>query len=113
MFQTERNYILRTNDLIMPDPLGESLYHGSYGAELLDPRWKIKRKEILNRDNNQCVICHSNRNLQVHHRQYHFSRSLNKFKKPWEYENRLMITLCESCHQKGHRLYKVPVKYII
>lgn len=89
-----------------------TLNHGGYGASLFDPRWKSKRKEILDRDNNKCVICKSGDNLQVHHRQYHFSRMMNVFKNPWEYENRLLITLCESCHQKGHRLYKVPVKYI-
>ena len=88
------------------------LNHGGYGSTLLDPKWKIKRKEILERDQNKCVICKSEQTLQVHDRQYHFSRFLNTFKNPWEYPNNLMITLCESCHQKGHRLYKVPTKYI-
>ena len=89
-----------------------SLNHGSYGFLLFDPRWKAKRLEILERDMKRCVICKSENNLQVHHRQYHFSTILNSFKNPWEYENRLLITICESCHQKGHRLYKVPVKQI-
>lgn len=86
--------------------------HGGYGGALFDPRWKAKRKEIMERDRHKCIICGSDKNLQVHHRQYHFSRSMNIFKNPWEYENGLMITMCESCHQKGHRLYKVPVKYV-
>jgi len=89
-----------------------TLNHGAYGAALFDPRWKSKRKEILERDESKCVICKSDNNLQIHHRQYHFSRTLNVFKNPWEYDNSLMITLCESCHQKGHRLYKVPTKYV-
>lgn len=89
-----------------------TLNHGGYGATLFDPRWKAKRKEILERDQNQCVNCKGKKNLHIHHRQYHFSRTLNVFKNPWEYDNRLMITLCEDCHQKGHRLYKVPVKYV-
>lgn len=89
-----------------------TLNHGGYGATLFDPRWKSKRKEILLRDGNKCVICKSEENLQVHHRQYHFSRTLNEFKNPWEYSNNLMITLCENCHQKGHRLYKVPTKFV-
>lgn len=88
------------------------LNHGGYGATLFDPRWKAKRKQILDRDNNKCVICSSDKNLHVHHKQYQFSRMLNVFKDPWEYNNKLMVTLCQSCHQKGHRLYKVPVKYI-
>lgn len=89
-----------------------TLNHGAYGAALFDPRWKSKRKEILERDQSKCVICKSDNNLQIHHRQYHFSRTLNVFKNPWEYDNSLMVTLCERCHQKGHRLYKVPVKYV-
>lgn len=89
-----------------------TLNHGGYGAALFDPRWKAKRKEILDRDQNKCLLCKADKNLQIHHRQYHFSRTLNVFKNPWEYENYLLITLCESCHQKGHRLYKVPVKQV-
>jgi 5-methylcytosine-specific restriction endonuclease McrA len=86
--------------------------HASYGATLFDPRWKEKRQEILKRDQNSCVICNSGENLQVHHRQYHFSRMLNAFNNPWEYDNRLLITLCRNCHQKGHLLFKVPTKEI-
>lgn len=86
--------------------------HGGYGATLFDPRWKARRIEILERDGRKCKICNSSEKLQVHHRQYHFSRSLNRFKDPWEYSNNLMVTLCQSCHQKGHRIYKVPTKYI-
>ncbi|MHC8949245.1 hypothetical protein [Sphingobacterium hungaricum] len=82
--------------------------HGTYGAALLDERWKKRRKEILGRDNNQCVNCGAEEKLQVHHRQYHFEIRLRKFKEPWDYPNILMITLCEKCHQRGHQLYKIP-----
>lgn len=87
-------------------------YHGSYGAKLLDPRWKKKRESILARDAHQCVICKSKEALNVHHRQYHFSKSLKQFKDPWDYPNDLLITLCKRCHDKGHRLYEVPVKCV-
>jgi 5-methylcytosine-specific restriction endonuclease McrA len=86
--------------------------HGGYGATLFDPRWKAKRIEILSRDGNKCKICKSPEQLQVHHRQYHFSTILNAFKDPWDYSNHLMVTLCQNCHQKGHRIYKVPTKYV-
>ena len=86
--------------------------HGGYGASLFDPRWKAKRKEILERDGNKCKNCGANDTLQIHHRQYHFSRTLNTFREPWEYPDNLIITLCQTCHQKGHKLYKVPTKYI-
>lgn len=82
--------------------------HGSYGALLLHPYWKAKRKAILNRDMNCCVHCKGNNDLQVHHRQYHFIASRQKFRLPWDYPDSLLITLCESCHSKGHAKYKVP-----
>jgi len=86
--------------------------HGTYGGTLLDPRWKTKRQEILKRDNNKCVNCGSEENLQVHHKQYHFSKNLNEYRYPWEYSDRYLITLCERCHKKGHNIYRVPVKMV-
>jgi len=82
--------------------------HGSYGALLFHPNWKAKRKEILSRDMDRCVHCKSSKDLQVHHRQYHFVASQQKFRLPWDYPDHLLITLCESCHNKGHNKYKVP-----
>lgn len=82
--------------------------HGSYGALLLHPNWKARRKEVLNRDKHCCVHCGSVKDLQVHHRQYHFIERQQKFRLPWEYPDYLLITLCESCHNKGHYRYKVP-----
>ena len=86
----------------------EQSLHGSYKALLFDPRWKAKRLLILERDHSCCIICKSNTSLQVHHRQYHFMNQNNAFKPPWDYDDILLITLCERCHQKGHRQYKVP-----
>lgn len=83
--------------------------HGSYGALLFRSEWKIKREEILKRDSNNCVICKSAYSLQIHHRQYHFVVGKNQFKLPWEYSDNLLITLCESCHRRGHSKYKVPI----
>ncbi|MBF4491892.1 HNH endonuclease [Flavobacterium sp. MR2016-29] len=81
--------------------------HGSYGSLLFTTEWKNKRIQILDRDQ-KCLICFSIENLQVHHRQYHFIVRENKFKLPWEYDEYLLITLCESCHRRGHSKYKVP-----
>ncbi len=86
--------------------------HGSYGKELFDKRWREKRVEVLDRDNNSCRVCNSKENLEVHHRQYHYSLKLRKYRKPWEYSNQLLLTLCKKCHQKGHQKYKVPTKYV-
>ena len=82
--------------------------HGTYGALLFRPEWKIKREEILRRDSKSCVICNRADSLQIHHRQYHFVVAKNQFKLPWEYPGNLLITLCESCHRRGHSKYKVP-----
>lgn len=82
--------------------------HGSYGALLFRPEWKMKREEILKRDSRSCVVCKRTDSLQIHHRQYHFVVARNQFKLPWEYPGDLMITLCESCHQRGHSKFKVP-----
>jgi len=82
--------------------------HGSYGELLFDERWRKKRETILARDDRKCVFCFSTNDLQVHHRQYHFIKSANKFKVPWDYDNSLLITLCKSCHNRGHNKFKVP-----
>jgi hypothetical protein len=86
--------------------------HGSYGALLFDKRWKEKRNVILIRDNNKCVICGNDEDLQIHHRQYQFVTALKQFKAPWEYSDRMLITLCNTCHQRGHSKFKVPIIYI-
>lgn len=82
--------------------------HGPYGGLLFHPKWKEKRAEILARDLHRCVVCQSGEELQVHHRQYHFRIKDNQFCLPWDYEDGLLITLCKSCHTRGHNKYKVP-----
>lgn len=82
--------------------------HGSFGTALLHPLWKKKRAQILARDQNKCVVCHRADGLQVHHRQYHFIQQFNQYKQPWEYDTDLLVTLCETCNQKGHSKYAVP-----
>jgi hypothetical protein len=108
-----RRYIQEHKD----EPLRESTWnpksheipaHGTYGALLFDPRWKSKRLEILKRDSYSCMACKKNKNLQIHHRQYHFLVRENQYKAPWDYDNYLLISLCELCHKRGHSIYKVP-----
>lgn len=82
--------------------------HGSYRALLFRKEWKEKRLQILNRDDNKCQFCGRNKNLHVHHRQYHFRKSSGEHVSPWEYADHLLITICKKCHDKGHRIYKVP-----
>ncbi|WP_259069929.1 HNH endonuclease [Mucilaginibacter sp. X4EP1] len=86
--------------------------HGSYGNLLFDTRWKSKRNEIMTRDNGCCVICGGTEELQVHHRQYQYVKAAKGFKVPWDYPDHLLITLCKSCHQRGHNKFKVPILII-
>ncbi len=83
----------------------------SYEELLKDYRWQNKRVEILMRDGYRCRNCKSLNNLQVHHRQYHLNKSDVKVR-PWEYSHKYLITLCNSCHSEGHKLYKIPIFHI-
>jgi len=65
----------------------------TYSDLLKDPRWQRKRLEIMHRDDFTCVVCGDKEStLNVHHREYIAGR------KPWEYENEDLITVCEDCH---------------
>lgn len=66
----------------------------SYGDLLKDPRWQRKRLEILQRDDFTCKTCYAtDKTLHVHHKGYVFG------KKPWEYEDDVLVTLCLDCHE--------------
>lgn len=86
--------------------------HGGYGALLFRTEWKEKRKSILTRDGNKCVNCNEIRELEVHHRQYIFVKQIQKFNDPWDYPDQALITLCKSCHGRGHTKFEVPIIYL-
>jgi hypothetical protein len=68
-----------------------------YYEKLRDPRWQRKRLEIMQRDKFQCRECKSESStLNVHHFWY------DKGAEPWEYDNGVLITLCEGCHKELH-----------
>lgn len=83
-----------------------------YRELLFDQRWFEKKARIIKRDNFCCSICGSTEHLLVHHKQYHFNSKENRMCYPWEYEDRYLTTLCESCHKRGHQKFKIPVKSI-
>lgn len=65
-----------------------------YAQKLKDPRWQKKRLEIFERDKWTCQLCESTKDtLTVHHKRYLFNTE------PWDYPNKLLITLCETCHE--------------
>ena len=66
---------------------------GNYLELLMDVRWQKKRLQIMKRDHWRCAGCGWNEGtMHVHHKYY------IPGKKPWEYPNKALITLCELCH---------------
>lgn len=79
----------------------------SYTERLADPRWQRKRLEVMNRDNWTCQRCgDSSMQLEVHHVEYW------EGKKPWEYPDDMLVTVCRTCHQKEDERPKHE-KYLI
>jgi len=75
-----------------------------YSKLLTSSKWKNKRKTILKRDLHVCQICSISKDiLHVHHKYYVVN------KKPWEYPDTALITLCEECHSEVHNTTKIPV----
>lgn len=73
----------------------------TYSEMLKHPKWQKKRLEILKRDDYTCQSCFDDENqLHVHHTIY-----ING-KKPYEYDNKTLITFCDSCHSDITKLKK-------
>jgi hypothetical protein len=67
----------------------------TYSDLLKDPIWQRRRLEILQRDDYTCQKCKNQRKqLHIHHRHYINGR------KPWDYPDGLLVTLCISCHKE-------------
>lgn len=69
---------------------------GEYKEFLKDGRWQRKRLEIMKRDGFKCKQCGATNDLHVHHLRYF------KGRKPWEYSNEDLVTLCGKCHSFVH-----------
>lgn len=76
----------------------------SYKELLKTKEWKEYRERILVRDNYICKNCGSTKYLNVHHIKYIRGR------KPWEYPEELLVTLCRDCHSKVHNIENTPSK---
>lgn len=65
----------------------------NYSDLLKSPKWQKKRLEIMNRDKFTCKLCgDTETQLHVHHKEYINGND------PWDYDNKLLITICEDCH---------------
>ena len=72
-----------------------------YSEKLKDPRWQKKRLKILERDDFTCQKCHdSESTLHVHHLRYFPEKD------PWDYDDNILITLCEDCHEAEKEMRK-------
>ena len=52
------------------------------------------REHVLRRDGWRCQLCGSNRNLEVHHREFRSRSGAD--------DERNLITLCSDCHSPIH-----------
>jgi len=115
MIQVNRIYLI-FNRLVtkkfLVDTSDDKEKNGSYRELLFDERWLKKRAHIIQRDNFRCVICGSTTKLIVHHKQYHKNAQSNQKCLPWDYDDKYLVTLCESCHCRGHQKYQIPMKII-
>ena len=78
---------------------------GKYKEFLKDGRWQRKRLEIMQRDDFKCKQCGATNDLQVHHLRYFNGR------KPWEYSNEDLVTLCGKCHSLAHEFPEESLDY--
>jgi len=76
-----------------------------YAKKLLDPKWKEKRYEIVDRDNYKCCYCSSTENLHVHHFCYN-----TETRNPWDVDSSALVTLCKTCHFNEHRTDLTPLE---
>jgi 5-methylcytosine-specific restriction endonuclease McrA len=90
----------------------KTFHDDDYEVLLQDQQWKLKRKQILIRDNHRCKRCGSDNSLQVHHRQYQRTTLTGEYLKPWDYDAQNLVTLCTHCHKTGHQNFKVPVFFV-
>ncbi len=68
-----------------------------YWEKLKDPRWQKRRLEVFQAAGFECANCHaSDQPLHAHHLRY------KKGADPWDYNDRDIVCLCESCHEEWH-----------
>lgn len=79
----------------------------TYEEQLLTIEWNELRFKILFRDNYECQVCGSSKELNVHHLIYIYGRMA------WEYEDMFLITLCKKHHEIEHKCLESLKEYHI
>ncbi len=80
-----------------------------WAAHYKDSRWQKLRLKVMERDNWTCQNCDvsgEGETLNVHHIYYESG------KRPWEYDDSVLITWCEDCHKTIHETQKVLLQKI-
>jgi hypothetical protein len=73
----------------------------NYYIFLKTPYWKLISAEIRRKFKFRCVMCDSNKNLRVHHKNYEFhgfEHTKNGFNS--------LTCVCNDCHSKHHGHYE-------
>lgn len=83
----------------------------NYSKLLHKKEWKLKRIQIINRDNNTCTCCNKSKNRMIVHHKYYYAYPNGKKFMPWEYPDSALTTLCYSCHEQIHRTTRIVVWY--
>ncbi len=91
-FKTKKKKQNRPKVLVYLDELTN---RKDYNVFLKSKYWKYIRKKVLIRDKHKCIVCGSNKDLQVHHTTYkhHFAEHKH-------YDD--LQTLCDKCHYLVH-----------
>ena len=70
-----------------------------YKAYLESDKWHDIREQIISRDDNQCALCGSRNQLQVHHISGYYR--FHEEKHP-----ETLITLCDTHHKLIHKYFE-------
>ena len=96
---TDFNYDRTVTVPTLPEILTDNKLTGQFMSAadkhtyLTSENWRMLRRKVLQRDNYQCVTCHSTANLNIHHITYIDlgDESLDQ-----------LTTLCATCHTDLH-----------
>ena len=84
----------------------------AYELLLERPEWKTYRLKVLAEKGKKCEWCGStNKILQVHHK-FYLKYPDGKHILPWEYNINCLLVLCNDCHTKAHKKYKIKSYYV-
>lgn len=72
----------------------------TYYEKLKDPRWQKLRLKVMENADFHCQVCGDGSSpLNVHHKEYF------KGHEPWEYDDKHLVCMCESCHESYHEQF--------